>query len=186
MHDDPRTFIYWIGSDDTIVQVNAAWLAFAMENGSDCLSTESVVGKSLWTFIASDVVRHLYQMVFHRIRHGQSIQGIPYRCDAPDSRRFMQMDLKPAAGLSVQIENRIIRQESRVPVPILSDYRDMSDQILLICSFCKRIKTGPSCWAEVEEAMATLGLNDAWPLPQLSHGVCEKCFAHWETLGEQE
>jgi hypothetical protein len=58
----------------------------------------------------------------------------------------------------------------------------MSDQVVLICSFCKRIKTAPSLWVEVEAAMASLGLNEAWPLPQLSHGVCEKCFAQWTAL----
>jgi hypothetical protein len=104
MLEDKRTCIYSIALNDTIAQVNAEWLAFAGENGFDRTLGEGVIGKSLWLFIESDVVRHLYQMVFERIRKGQGIHGVPYRCDAPDCRRFMQMDLKKTADLNVQLK----------------------------------------------------------------------------------
>ena len=61
----------------------------------------------------------------------------------------------------------------------------MSDEILVICSFCKRIRVEEAQWVEVEEAVRLLELNEAWPLPQLSHSVCEACFADWESRIEE-
>jgi hypothetical protein len=179
---DSRLFIYCLDPNDKIARVNAHWIRFARENAAGPFDPEKAVGQPIWNFIQNPKVQHLYKILFNRARQGRRIRGLPYRCDSPDTRRFMEMDLLCAGSGSLVVKNRIAKQERRSFVPLLSDFRDMSDQVLTICSFCKKIRTGGDCWVEVEEAMKRLNLNEAWPLPQLSHGVCEDCFQKWQYL----
>ena len=173
---DPRLFIYRIDQEDNIVYVNQEWLEFAKENSPGSFKDEYVINKSLWKYIANDKVQHLYKIVFNRVRDGVRISRLPFRCDSPECRRFMEMDLFRAKGSEVQIESRILKQEFREPIALLSNFRDCSNEILTICSFCKKIRIDESTWTEVEEAMKRLRLYEVWPLPQISHGACETCF----------
>ena len=177
---DPRIFIYRIDAEDRLVFANPEWFDFARENDAARLSPENVLDQSLWWAIQAPDVRHIYKMHFQRVRRGRSISGLPYRCDAPGCRRFMEMAMTPFGELGVEFRCRTLRQESRPPVAILSDLPDRSGEILRICSFCKKIREDDSKWIEVEEAAVQMGFGHSWPLPQLSHGVCDGCFAAWE------
>ncbi len=180
MPPDTREFIYCLDPNDTITHVNSDWIEFARENAQGFVPGR-VIGQSLWNFITSSKVKHLYSIIFEKARQGLLIQGLPYRCDAPDRRRFLEMDLSPADDTIIQIKSRIVREELREYVSLLSDFRDMSGEFLTICSFCKKIRVAGGRWEEIEEAIKLLGLAEAWPLPQLSHGVCEKCFDEWSS-----
>lgn len=180
MTRDTREFIYCLDPNDTITYVNADWIEFARENAQGFVPG-LVIGQSLWDFITSSKVKHLYSIIFERARKGLFIHGLPYRCDAPDRRRFLEMDLSPADDTIIQIKSRIVREELREYVSLLSDFRDMSSEFLTICSFCKKVRVADKHWEEIEEAIKHLGLAEAWPLPQLSHGVCEKCFDEWSS-----
>jgi len=182
MISDTRKFIYCLDQMDTITHVNDDWIEFAMENAQEGFVPNLVIGQPLWNFINSSKVQHLYSIVFGKARQGLFIHGLPYRCDAPDRRRFMEMDLLPADDAIIQIKSTIVREEAREYVPLLSDFRDMSSKILTICSFCKKVRIGENHWEEIEEVIKLLGLAEAWPLPQLSHGVCEKCFDEWSSF----
>jgi hypothetical protein len=66
-------------------------------------------------------VQHLYKTVLNKVRDRNNITRLPYRCDAPDCRRYMEMDLTKSDQNIIQTLNRIIKLEFRNPVPILSD-----------------------------------------------------------------
>ena len=177
---DRRTFIYRIDRNDTIIQVNDQWLDFARENDFDSGKLEAVVGSSLWDHIQDGGVRHLYRIIFERIRNGHPISGLPYRCDAPQCRRFMEMNLRETGEMAIEITSRIVRQEPREPVPLLSDFPDRSDDVMVISSYCKKVRIAESGWVEIEEAIMLTGVNESWPLPGLSHSICDPCYAQWE------
>ena len=176
-----RAFIYRIGQEDKIIYVNKEWVDFAKENLFHEFKETDIIDKILWDYIKGDEVQHLYKIMFKRIRAGGSIKSLPFRCDSPDCRRFMEMDLCKVKGGQIQIECRILREEIRKPIPLLSDFRDMSKEIITICSYCKKTRIDSSTWVEVEEAIKTLGLDEVWPLPGLSHGICNKCLHQIET-----
>jgi len=180
MLDDPRRFIYAVDPADNIVFVNQDWLNFARDNDFYAVQRDAVIGDHLWHHVADPAVQHLYKTIFDRVRDGARLSDLAYRCDAPDCRRYMQMDICRLGGEMVRITSRIVREEFRDPVPLLSDFQDRSEDIVTICSFCKKVRMRADLWVEVETAIRRLGLAAAWPLPHLSHGICEACYADWE------
>jgi len=183
-NSDDRNFIYSIDSEDKIIFLNKQWDEFAKENEAEKLTRDLLVGVNLWDFITDHVVQHLYKIVFEKVRTGKKIAKLPYRCDAPDCRRYMEMDLLCLDQNEIQIVNRILKMEFRDTVHVLSSLKNRSNDIIVICSFCKKVRTNESEWREIEEAIKLLNLQDVYPLPQLSHSVCETCFAAWEKENE--
>ena len=95
---DQRSFIWILDADDKIVRVNDAWLAFAAENTAPQLTASVVLDQSIWRFIQGQETSYLYQQIFRRVRAGQSPVTFPFRCDSPDCRRFMEMELSLLPG----------------------------------------------------------------------------------------
>ena len=177
---DLRRFIYRIDLEDRITFVNDEWLAFGIENGITTLSEEIVIGKSLWDFISDHSIKHLYQSLFNKIREKKNRPKIPYRCDSPDCRRFMQMDLIPFEDGEIQFVNRILKQEFRSPVELLKPSVERSNDFLAICSVCKKVRLRENTWYEIEEAIAILGVTNVGPFPQLTHSMCDGCGEEWK------
>jgi hypothetical protein len=178
-NEDRRLFIYRIDLEDRISFVNDEWIAFGVENGLTELSEETVVGKTLWDFISDISVIHLYQNLFKIIRAKKSKPKIPYRCDSPDCRRFMQMELVPLQGGEIQLINRILKTEPRSSVSMLKESAERSSEILPVCSVCKKVRLREETWYEIEDATAILGITHVGPYPQLTHTMCYGCVQEW-------
>lgn len=50
------------------------------------------------------------------------------------------------------------------------------DEVIIICSWCNKIRVDEGDWQEVEELLKSLGLFDLELLPQPSHGMCDDCY----------
>ncbi len=95
---DHRSFIWIIDAADKLVHVNDAWLAFAGENTAPQLTAASVLNQPIWRFIQGQETIYLYKQIFGRVRAGKSPVKFPFRCDSPDCRRFMEMQLSLLPG----------------------------------------------------------------------------------------
>lgn len=74
-----------------------------------------------------------------------------FRCDSPNCRRFMQVEVAPAPNGDVRFANHLLREEHR-PIPPLLDpdcYR--AEDIVEILQH-DNIKAGPDSWMEVDDA----------------------------------
>ena len=181
MHEENhRLFVYRIDLEDRISFVNDEWIAFGIENGLTELSEKRVIGKSLWDFIADSSVQHVYEALFNRVRAKNCRPKIPYRCDSPDCRRIMEMELFSSQDGEIEITSRILKKEFRPPVSILEHSADRSSVFLPICSFCKKMRLREDTWYEIEDAAAILGITNIGPYPQLSHSICDRCLEDWE------
>ena len=170
-------YCYEVDQDNRITGVGRNWSAFAESNdwsGSQCLP-EEVVGQKLTRFIETLEMRELYRALLERARKGSVVGPISFRCDAPEERRFLELRMEPRAHGHVAIESRIIRREPRDAVPLLKSSTRRNDQVLRICSMCKKVHVDNNDWVEVEEAMIQLRLFEQESLPQLTHGLCESC-----------
>ena len=101
---------------------------------------------------------------------------IPFRCDSPDCRRFLEMEISCLRGDDIQFQSRVLRQEFRPAVGVLEASGRKSDQFLRICSWCKKIWVPTGQWEEIEEAVKSLDLFASDQLPQLTHGICDSCY----------
>lgn len=174
---DQRSFIWIIDGADKIVHVNDEWLAFAAENAELQLTASVVLNQVIWRFIQGKEINYLYQQICTRVRAGKSPVKFPFRCDSPDCRRFMEIQLSLLPGDAIRFIAHILREEWRDPVNLLDASRDRSGEFLKICSWCKRINIPGQGWEEIEAAIAALDLFGHHSVPRMTHTICDACYA---------
>jgi len=174
---DKRRFIWTIDDADKIVHVNDDWLAFARENTAPQLTASVVLDQPIWRFIQGQETSYLYQQIFSRVRAGKSPVTFPFRCDSPDCRRFMEMQLSLLPDNAIQFMAYILREEWRDPIDLLDVSLDKNREFLKICSWCKKINIPGRGWGEVESAIAALDLFGHHPMPRMTHTICDSCRA---------
>jgi len=173
----PESYHYRIDRDNILVSVSENWSRFAMDNGGEASATEtSVIGRALDQFIEDDETRALYALILDSVRDSDRPIAFRFRCDSPARRRFCELRIMPDADGSVDFESRILRTESREPVPLLqADARHDAEELLKACSTCKRIAVGDAEWIEIEQAVQRLKLDQRERTPRISHGLCADC-----------
>ncbi len=172
-----EVFIYRIDNSDTIVSVSDNWDSFAYENAWDSgCRPEDVVGYKLWNFIQDSETRHLYAEMFQSVRSGNRCGPIPFRCDSPQERRFLELVLNPLTDRHIEVTSRILRTEIRDPVGLLDRETARSGKLIRLCSMCKMMETPNKEWTEIEAGLAELRLFEATVVPQVTHGLCPPCY----------
>jgi hypothetical protein len=174
---DQRRFIWIIDDADKIVHVNDAWLAFARENTAPQLTASLVLGQHIWRFIQGQETSYLYQQIFRRVRTGKAPVKFPFRCDSPDCRRFMEMELALLPGDAIQFTAHILREEWRDPIDLLDASRDRTREFVKICSWCKKVDIPGRSWGEMEAAIVALDLFGHHSMPRMTHTICDSCRA---------
>lgn len=175
---------YRVNEQDEIVFVSDAWARFAAANrGDQSLAPPRVLGHPLWDFISDPTTRHLYRDILARVRRGVPVR-FTFRCDSPDCRRHMEMEVLAGPGDTIEFRSRTVAEELRPPQPLFERDRPHSERFVRVCSWCKKVDVGGQ-WVEVEEAVGHLGLFHEPLLPQLTHGICDACHARMvAVLGE--
>ena len=166
---------YRINGDDEIIFVNDNWSQFALANDAPEFVAEKVLNRGLWEFITDDTTIELYRDLVAKARSAREI-NFNFRCDSPDARRLLRMTINLLENDSVQFDTRTIWTEKRNPQNVLQKDVPPSDDILLVCSWCKKIDVQNGDWQEIEEAISNLGLFELDNFPQLSHGMCLACY----------
>ena len=170
-----RTFVYRIDAGNRIVSVTPEWESFARENQAPQLTAEAVCGEPLFRFVCDEETRHLYHLIIERVRREQCTLVVPFRCDGPSVRRFMELTVSPCPDRCVQFEGRIVREEGRETVSLLDSSVRRNMEFVLVCGWCKRVQASGE-WLEVDEAVRKLSLFGASDLPLISHGICADCL----------
>lgn len=173
---DPGTPVrYHIDHNDSLDTFNDGWLAFADANEGAALHPSLIRGRQLWEFISDSTTAQLYHTMLARLRRGGPPIQFHFRCDAPDRRRVLRMDMTGDEGGGILFSVSSVREETRAPVELLDVNRLPGADFVTICAWCNRVRLPADRWAEVEEAVAELNLFGGAPLPALTHGVCPRC-----------
>ena len=166
---------YCVNAEDQISSVSEEWLSFAEANEGKALLPPGILGRSLWDFIGDMETQHIYGVLHRRVRTLGTSVRLSFRCDGPERRRLLQLDILPHRDQELLYRVRTLKQEFRVPVPLLDPQRPRERGFVTMCGWCKRVAVSPRRWLEVEEAVAVLAIFDEPRPPQLTHGVCEEC-----------
>ncbi|RME27145.1 MAG: hypothetical protein D6806_05060 [Deltaproteobacteria bacterium] len=138
---------------------------------------EDVIGHSLFDFIDGVETRYLYRILFDKARSEKKRVGpIPFRCDSPQERRFLELTLDALQDDSIKIVSILVRSEPREEVDLLKVDVPRSKDLLVICSMCKKIELPSKEWVDIEEGLVRLGIFEKEKMPALSHGLCEDCM----------
>lgn len=171
-----RIFAYRVNDANRITFLNQNWLDFAQENQAAELTADRVLGKELDQFIADWETRHLYELIYARVRQtGRDVQ-FPFRCDSPECRRSFQMHIAPLPQGGLDFTVQVIALEPRPALRLLDNSIAHSADWVAICGWCQRIENIGGPWIEVEEATEQQELFGATP-PRLTHGICPDCLA---------
>lgn len=170
-----RLFVHRIDGEDRICYVNEEWLAFALENDTPEITRASVMKKPIWDFIEDAETRAIFNELISRVRQTMSAVSVPFRCDSPDRVRQMSMELVPLLDEEVQFNCRMVREEAREPVGMLDPGAARSDELVKICSWCKRIETDAGRWVEIDRAIDEMGLFGETRPPRTTGGICPDC-----------
>jgi len=159
--------------DDAITFVSEGWIESARASGSPELTEAAVLGRPFADFVADPVSVQLYRLVFRRARRtGQAIR-VPFRCETPNERWHMEMEVRPLENGGLECRNQTVLVENRGRAhPREANPRPRD--FLTLCSWCKKVKLPEGAWVEVEAAAQRLELF-LGIAPQLTHGVCPSC-----------
>lgn len=175
-----REIMYRVDEQDRIVFVSPDWVAFAGGNGGS-VDTKALIGTKISQHLTDPTTQQVYHLVMAKVRDtGKSIT-LPFRCDAPDRRRFMELEISPLFQNYLQFHTRLLLEEERAPVALLTSAGRVADgksRTVLMCSWCKRV-AAPE-WLEVEAAVLRLRLFDEAAAPLITHGMCPDCRVNVE------
>ena len=158
---------YVIDANDCILSVNSEWAVFARENLAPHLAT-GVVGRDIWSFISNVTVRQLYRQLLARVRAGATLR-IPFRCDAPELRRDMVLEMRPAPDGAVAFRTHLVSTAAQS-----HDRPNPPNDGLVVCGWCARVEVEAE-WMTTEHAIARLGLFNEPHSPPMTHGICAEC-----------
>ncbi len=134
-----------------------------------------------YTVDGSDVIQFVskewlvYQLMFGRAREKNQEIRLPFRCDSPDLRRFMELSIQPIGDGALNLAGEILRRESRPYAVVLDSNAPRGNYLLQICSWCKKLHLSNKGWVEAETAVSELGLFTSTEIPELTHGICPSC-----------
>ena len=171
---------YRVDASDVVTWVDAMWLAFAKENGAAELVEESVVGRTLWDFLAGDDIRRLYREIHSRVRTTGKSVLLPFRCDSPSLQRHMRMTITLRDAGELEYESRVDRTIPQRRLDALDPQRQRSNVVLKICSCCRRAFFEPLGWLDMEDVSVRLGLFETTKVPELCYVICPECAAAFQ------
>ncbi len=168
--NETDNFSYRIDARDCVSAVETEWLDF---NGLPSRRRPPV---SIWNYISGYEVRHLFKMMFDTARNEHREVSVPFRCDTPEARRFMELKIEPLDEGCLSITGELVHKEPRQSIGLLAEVERDPERFLEICSWCKRVDLGGDNWVEVEDAVRELNLLKDTSMPTLTHGICFDCM----------
>ncbi len=164
---------YRLDTRDRIIEVSGDWDRFAHDNGADELTSYLVIGVPLRKFISGDVTRMFIDTMHARARLSGQPMTIPYRCDSPGVKRFMEMSLT-AIGNELVSEHRLLAEHAMHHV---LDFRIADEGRPCTwtkrCSMCNRLTAHDGRLLEPDD-FAETGRTDGKAVNVIYH-ICPDC-----------
>ena len=87
--------------------VDLTWCEFAADNGApDLVPPPGPVGQSVFAYIQDATTAELYRRLFESVRRTGRSAVLPFRCDSPALRRFLEMEIRPSGLSGLQVRKR--------------------------------------------------------------------------------
>ena len=162
---------YWLDQKFRIIHTCSNWDMFAIKNeGFGAVST-IVTGTPLLDFIIGNHTRLWMKNLLEKSFDSFVPIVKPYRCDAPEEKRYMEMTLQNTGEKILEITHKIV-ETRKIDPHVGCQYSLDTHKRRLRCSICNRILLNEH-WMDVELAYAD-GLVAKPPVP-VSYGICEEC-----------
>ncbi|MEM7246461.1 MAG: hypothetical protein AAF533_14010 [Acidobacteriota bacterium] len=173
-HDRNMELRYRLDAQDRLTWVSSAWTEFATENQAPELRPEAIVNRPIWSFIADAETRSVYRQLFSHARGKREPVRFPYRCDGPEARRLMELAIEPE-GDELVVCSRMVNEEATPRLRLLERDAERGEEVVSICSNCRRVRADNGRWLEPLDAARRLGLFARIVQPRLQERICPSC-----------
>lgn len=179
--DDPEPGVasasrYRLDADDRVTWVSGGWADFARRNAATQLRHHLVIGRPIWEFIHGPEMRDIYRALFDKVRSTGEALTVSAHCDAPDAEREMEIRIAPDEVDGLEVVATIVSERRRRPIPLLDHGHPRGEDLLSMCSWCRRVLAHPDRWLALEHAIEELELFSRSELPRLTHSACPDCY----------
>lgn len=166
---------YRIDANDYIIDIGRDWADFARNNDAPELAVPAH-DRTLWSYFENEEVGDLWRLLVERVRAVRKAAEVPFRCDAPNARRWFDMTITPESAGRVLFRSVLTFEQERSPVALLDRRSQRHDRVdaVPLCGWCGRGQHG-ALWLELEELLQTTRLLEANLVPPVSHGICPSC-----------
>lgn len=163
--------VYVLSRDRRIVQTNEGWARFARANGGgDALARAS---GTVLDDVLPPPLRERYVAALERAFVTGERWEHDYECSSPELLRRYRMVAYPISSEHlVCIHSLLVEHPHEREASAASASTYAVNGLITTCSYCRRIAnpSGTARWDWVPAFVAE-------PPPNLSHGLCEACFA---------
>ncbi|HET7695777.1 MAG TPA: hypothetical protein VFK57_08730 [Vicinamibacterales bacterium] len=172
---------YATDGDGRLVFVDEAWCAFAAANDApEYAAPERLYGRMLLSFISEPTTKLIYVALMQRVVEQRQPVSVPFRCDAPALRRWLELTMTARDDGGIDFVSRQLHSEPRDPPFDFRGAPHGASTLVRMCSWCKNVELSPDTWGTAEEAVRAFGLFGAASVPQVTHGICPPCVARFE------
>lgn len=171
---------YQVDAEDKIIYIGGGWNTFAIANGGNSLATSPPLGKSLWSCINGLSTRFIYQSLVNKVRRTKQKISLPLRCDAPDTLRYLELEISPGARDSIWFRTTLKKEIDQNSLSPIAKPDLMEQPTIKMCAWCKLIAFRDS-WLTIEDVIWFHGLLDGPEVPPITHGICPDCNQQMET-----
>jgi hypothetical protein len=165
---------YWLNMSDVIVRVAPGWDASAIENDARNLMSQTVVGRYILDFVVGDATKMYVRAMLQSARIIRRPLVREYRCDSPDTRRFMKMRLMLEENGLLRWEHGLLKTESFSKRHLFSTINQRGSgraHFTVRCSMCNAVKVS-GVWGDPDEILHSAG-EETVPV---IYGVCPNCL----------
>ena len=143
---------YWLDRDNRIVRVSGPWDQFALANDGASATASHVVGRPIRDFVTGDETRMWLDAVLDLARAGGPPVVRSYRCDSPDTKRYMQMRIEAGVAGTLCLRHKMTRAEHTIPIRVRFGSL-VVPQAVARCSICNRFRCDEA-WVELDDPRA--------------------------------
>lgn len=161
-----------LDTENGIARVGGAWDEFALDNDAPDLCGQAVTGKSLLDFVSGKVTRAYLLRLIDRVCAGGEPIELDYRCDSPETRRFMRMRISEQQDGGLRFQHRLLRAEPREVAVHFYRPAERIRGCYVRCSMCNLIQVGDA-WGEAESLLPARELRKA---VAVIYGICQVCM----------
>lgn len=164
--------VYEVDAENIITRIDVDWKVFAESNGAPELNEANVIGRPLLDFISGNVTKKFWSDLLQHVRLANSSHTFNYRCDAPNAKRYMKLDILPLPAGHLRLVSTLLHTKPRPLQIYFRRAQQRSSRSLVRCSICNKV-TYNKQWVEGEEL--NRGIKTTL---EVIYGICPVCHVN--------